>query len=179
MILIYNFTPGWTAVRFGKKKTKLYFPQSHMVYPKLYQKWISLSALLLTSPGIEPGSLQPQCKILTTIRTSPTSSNHQITYVYAIHLSRWLTFIFLFFVSVSLLLFLTVLKLKKTTRRKVKNRKQIFQRKPQDKLIEISKHSRKKKQQPPNQNNCQFTGMRIFALPSEPNILAYVFRAHL
>ena len=34
----------------------------------------------MSSPGIEPGSLQPQCKILTTVRTRPAKSL-QITFI--------------------------------------------------------------------------------------------------
>ena len=40
--------------------------------------------ITLTSPGIEPGSTQPQCDILTTVRTSPMPRNlikHHITTV--------------------------------------------------------------------------------------------------
>lgn len=178
MILIYNFTPGWTAVRFGKKKpnyTSLnltWFIQNYIKNGFLFQHYFW--PVRESNPGRcnHNAKYSPLYELVRHHKPSPNSSicnsPLNVTHFYI------LIFCICIFTTIS-----HRIEIKKNTRRKVKNRKQIFQRKPQDKLIEISKHSRKKKQQPPNQNNCQFTGMRIFALPSEPNILAYVFRAHL
>lgn len=38
----------------------------------------------MSRPGIEPGSMQPQCIILTTVRSRPTAAEHIAIHIYSI-----------------------------------------------------------------------------------------------
>eukprot|EP00985_Skeletonema_marinoi_P016323 scaffold8737_cov96-Skeletonema_marinoi.AAC.3 len=53
---------------------RLHPSEQNRITTRLVQKeedWL-YPLIIMSSPGIEPGSSQPQCEILTTVRTRPT-----------------------------------------------------------------------------------------------------------